>query len=207
MAVMNDEMFEVCFGTSSRSISRLPHCVARCDCERGPLFLKAVMDTTGATGAGWGQTRVQCLTDAGEYFLGTEIDDAKLFRQIWRFAPNQQQLQQHGAYPTDQFSMVIDINTDAAILKRLADSCRRHDVFDFCREDCLRLVVDCIEDIGWAYIPLTDEWYYAMFMARPRNADWINSVAERISKSGELVYCVECDDASCRLGPLRRWTG
>ncbi|MEX0725023.1 MAG: hypothetical protein WD065_02055 [Planctomycetaceae bacterium] len=161
--------------------------------------MKSVLDTSGATGAGWGNSRARLVDRSGSPFFGVDIEDADLFQELWRLEANQKELMRVGPFPNFEFSMIIDVDTDTATLGRLSEACRRPYYYDFSLELCLRTVVENISNLKWAYIPLSDEWYYALFVTSSDHSPWVCEVAEKIMRNGEPVYRIVCNNSNYGL--------
>lgn len=202
--VMNEDMFVDCFGSAATRLSSLPHCVSRCEWEVGKSFLRSILDVTNAVGARWGSQRGNLVDTDGSFLLRDFHDDPSLFHSLWMLPHNQQELACEGALPVQEFSMVINVDTPPSVLAKLAQGCRKGKQLSFWHDDCLNLVVDLIDELRWAYIPLSDEIYFGMFVTRKSDSAWITNVAKRLSVSGEEVYAIRSRDGRCELLPFQQ---
>lgn len=184
----NKEFADWCLGSSAIGLSGLPHCIGACRGENGVKYLKSILNTTKSTGAGWGGVRVNLVTESGDFYFDDPLDSISEFKNIWSLEANQKELLKHGAYPSQQFSMVIDLHTPKATLEKLNDPARE---IGYGHEECMELVVKEIDGLGWAYIPISDEWYYGLFVTSKRNGQWVEQVARKIKNRSKAVYYIK----------------
>jgi len=71
----------------------------------------------------------------------------------------------------DWFHVVIDLNTPSHVLKSFTQSLNLDEAA--CFDEMWPQLLEAIECVRWAYVPLSDEADLAVFVARPTDACWV----------------------------------
>ena len=169
------------FGDLAPPLTQFPHVIV----EAGPAFLKLAIDSVCQTGGVFGDEPP--VDGSGEPYLipedGEIIDDFVL----WELPDNQKALFRYGCYAKlDVFTMVISTRSSAALLSRLY-SLFGSGINDyesiFFYYNCIERVAEAIPELGWAYIPLSDELPYAMFVAGPGHEFAVESIESILNET------------------------
>ncbi len=174
----NELLFDYFFGEN--------RCPAMCNSPNLVLgnvspSLPLVLDTVGCRGGAW-EIMPRFARTGGPY-LGDENEKHGYFR-TWGTEENQRWLRERGGIVNlSMFTMLLDIETPDEYFDWLS---RRLLDIGYCPlfDDMDPLIAERIEDIRWAYFPLTDEYPLAMFVVRPDDARWVDELETAIQESG-----------------------
>ena len=78
--------------------------------------------------------------------------------------------------------MLLDVNTPDTVLDWFYE--RSIKEYVPLLDDMQPLIAERMEDLRWAYFPLTDECPIAMFVTRPANRHWVDSLEEAVRMGG-----------------------
>jgi hypothetical protein len=181
----DDAMMMQCFGSLNPPIALYPHCIF----EAGARTLRLVLDVVGAKGGIWGgyspliDGQGHPYDDSGE---GNLADFS-----LWQLPDNQDLvLESGGNAKLSQFTMVIDSQARPELLLKLDDVVRNRplNTNPYYYDACLEHVAKCMDELKWAYIPLTDETWFALFVVADDRERWRNEVEAALRQSDEPVF-------------------
>ncbi len=96
--------------------------------------------------------------------------------------------------------MVIPADTSKDVLTRMYNADVGEDSFDY--YNCIELLADWIEEVGWAYVPLQHAMEYALFVTSRRNRHLVDHVKAKLAAA-----CVEPVFEVVRADGRQKWTG
>lgn len=139
---------------------------------------------------GWGNIRGLYQNAAGDQLWLPDSSDLAEHREFWSSDHNQRELLRDGVYPSDHFSLIMDIKIGDEVWETLYADSERHVNRSYTPDEWFALVCDNISKLKWCYIPLTDEWYYAILIASPQYAWLVDTVARTLDGIQKEVFTV-----------------
>jgi hypothetical protein len=182
----DDAMMMLAFGSFNPPIARFPHVITKAELAS----LRAVLDTVGRLGGIFGDSPL--VDRSGVPYL--EPEDGHILNDflLWELPENQRYLFDRGCYAKlDSFTAVIDTRTSAdlvSILYSLFSSGISDTESIFFHDNCIERIARAIPALGWAYIPLSDETGYAMFVVAAEHDDWVASFESRLKEFGLIGF-------------------
>jgi hypothetical protein len=190
----SDRMLEVAFGTTDPNITAFPHCIF----PAGAKSLRSVREVVASPIGVWGNSKPMVDAGDGGYL---EPPDSRIIAdfKLWALPKNQEHAIGHGGR-LPGFIAVIPAYTPESILSQMYDADIGEDQFSY--DNCIRLLPDWIEALGWAYVPLEPQAAYAMFVAATPNRSLLDQVKSRLGADG-IRPVFEIVSAAGR----QKWTG
>jgi len=173
------ELLEFHFGSAQPSLAFLPHCLFRI--EKQALII--VLQAANAKGGIFGDT---VYWDREErIYLGVN-ETTKTFL-LWELPKNQELVLERGWHAKlGQFTAVINSRTPSDVIRLMNSEANWMDYMWW-----IENIARWLPDLGWAYIPLTEDSPYAMFVARESDAALVVKIRTELISKGMEVFSLE----------------
>src|SRR5205823_1287104 len=154
-----------------------------CLCQQSEAALRAVLRAANANGAIFGD-HPQWDRD-GRSFIGFGADEFPL----WELPANQEYVLHCGAYAKlGQFTAVIDSRTSPALYWEIYSEAESPDAGISSYNWWIENFAGWVPKLGWAYIPLTEDSPFAMFVARSGEQRLVQAVKSELVAQGIRAF-------------------
>jgi hypothetical protein len=176
----SEEWLKFHFASLRPPLAYLPHCLFR----QGREALTAVLKAANAKGGIFGDH--PRWDHDGRPYIGFGKEEFTL----WQLPINQEHVLRYGAYAKlGQFTAVIDSRTPPALYWQMYSEAESPDAGISCYDWWIANIARWLPELRWAYIPLTEDSPFAMFVARESDGALVEAVKAELATQG--IHCFE----------------
>jgi hypothetical protein len=176
-----DQVMWLAFGSFDPCLAALPHCLFVA--EAG--VLATVSGVTGSKVGLWGNAEPFYDPWGGPH-LPPPGTPAHADFTLWETPANQAEALRLGESRSGGgFVAALDSRTPARVLDEMyarLPASEGTSLYDYLT--CINLLCEWVEQLGWAYVPLDDEYGHAMFVTSARDAPLVRRVEEALAGRG-----------------------
>ncbi|MBX9625027.1 MAG: hypothetical protein K2X82_14565 [Gemmataceae bacterium] len=173
----DDDVFRAVFGEHQPLIHSLPHLMLPAKKRSLEIVLRAIE----RMGAVWHDYP---LFDKAGDPPDLRLSQHEVFR-LWGLPANQELMWKHGWHAKlGSFTAILDLETSEDVLEKLNPFDPAATVYV---EPDFPQVLDHLDQLRWAYIPLWDELPLVLFATRPEDGNWVKGV-EQVARDEGLPY-------------------
>lgn len=183
-----DQMMWLAFGSFDPCLGALPHCLF----PAGAGVLAEVAGLIGCKVGIWGSAEPFYGRGGGPHLPPPGSPPHADFA-LWETPANQAEALRYGeARSGGGFVMALDSRTPAGVLDEMygrLPASEGEDRYDYLT--CLNLLCEWVGKLGWAYVPLDNEYGHAMFVTAAGRAPLVRRVEEALAGRGVRTFRLE----------------